>query len=197
MPLIFRLFSRKLLRDTLFDDLSNASYVTGWNSIEKVVQKCDAGSSLIEFHSYSFKQILKFIYIYQPPFGILIPLILKPRWCNHQTFYVYLYVCPFQPVIQLADQLSPNCSKGLESCKDGMSFSSRQPDLLVPKASKEKSHRDRRGAILSLCHSRLLHNFVHIYKFLEYMNWNKQLVMKLYWISGLRLRSSSTSANVM
>lgn len=73
-------------------------------------------------------------------------------------------------MIQLADQLSPNCSKGLESCKDGMSFSSRQPDLLVAKASKEKSHRDRHGAILSLCHSRLLHNFVHIYKFLEYMN---------------------------
>lgn len=101
--------------------------------------------------------------IFQPSFGIHIPLILKPKRYNYQTSYSNLQVCPFLPVIQLADRHSRNCSKGLKSCKNVTPFSFRRRDhLLVGKAPK-RSPRPNLGAILSFCHLWLMHLFMHLF----------------------------------
>jgi len=52
-----------------------------------------------------------------------------------QTFF-QLKICLFLPAIQHAGQRSRNCLKGLKSCKNSMSFSSRQPDPPARKAPK-------------------------------------------------------------
>ena len=94
-----------------------------------------------------FMQILSSTSIYFSTFfGSLIPLLLKPRCSSYDTSYANLQPCPFLPVIWLAVQHSGNCSRGLESCKDDMPLSSRQPDPLVRKAP-QRSPKHHLGAI--------------------------------------------------
>ncbi|KAJ1383261.1 Serine-threonine/tyrosine-protein kinase, catalytic domain [Sesbania bispinosa] len=92
-----------------------------------------------------------------------IPKDVDPRWASIiESCWHSLSI----PTIQLSDQHSGNCLKGLESCKNGMPFSSRQPDLLAGKAPK-RSPRHNLGAILSFCHTWLMHKDIFCIYFIK------------------------------